>query len=205
MARSNDRTELVQGTLDMLVLRTLRSGPLHGYAIANKIQEESEGILRVEEGSLYPALHRMERRGWIAAEWGLSDIRRKAKYYELTASGREQLKAKAKTWSQLVEAIGGRHGNSNCEGVSDGRCCNPSLLICQRPTRARFARSTRKSATSSSSIWRCVRRTTFVAAWRPARRGNPPRSDSATLIAFGGLVGGHNWGNESCTSDCKSD
>ena len=110
MARSNDRTDLVQGTLDMLVLRTLRGGTLHGYAIANKIQEQSEGFLRVEEGSLYPALHRMERRGWIAAEWGLSDTRRKAKYYELTDAGREQLKAKAKTWKLLVGAIAGVMG-----------------------------------------------------------------------------------------------
>ncbi len=110
MARSNDRTDLVQGTLDMLVLRTLRSGTLHGYAIANKIQEKSEGFLQVEEGSLYPALHRMERRGWIAAEWGLSESRRKAKYYELTDAGREQLKAKAKTWKLLVAAIDGVMG-----------------------------------------------------------------------------------------------
>ena len=105
MARSKDRTELVQGTLDMLVLRTLRSGPLHGYAIANRIQQQSDGFLQVEEGSLYPALHRMERRGWISAEWGLSETRRKAKYYELTAAGRQQLKTKAKSWSRLVEAI----------------------------------------------------------------------------------------------------
>jgi PadR family transcriptional regulator len=110
MTRTNDRTELMQGTLDMLVLRSLRSGPLHGYAIANKIQQGSDGFLRVEEGSLYPALHRMERRGWIAAEWGLSESRRKAKYYELTGAGREQLKAKAKTWNLLVAAIAGVMG-----------------------------------------------------------------------------------------------
>jgi PadR family transcriptional regulator PadR len=110
MAQASDRSDLMQGTLDMLVLRTLRSGRLHGYAIANKIQESSEGFLRVEEGSLYPALHRMERRGWIAAEWGLSESRRKAKYYELTDAGREQLKAKAKTWGLLVQAIGGVMG-----------------------------------------------------------------------------------------------
>ena len=111
MARTNDRTDLMQGTLDMLVLRSLRSGPLHGYAIANKIQQGSDGFLRVEEGSLYPALHRMERRGWIAAEWGLSDTRRKAKYYELTDVGRKQLKAKAKSWKLLVAAIGSVMGS----------------------------------------------------------------------------------------------
>jgi transcriptional regulator len=110
MARSNDRTDLMQGTLDMLVLRTLRSGALHGYAIANRIQQQSDGFLRVEEGSLSPALHRMERRGWIAAEWGLSETRRKAKFYELTTAGRDQLKAKAKSWTRLVAAISGVMG-----------------------------------------------------------------------------------------------
>jgi PadR family transcriptional regulator len=115
MVRSNDRTELVQGTLDMLVLRTLRSGPLHGYAIANCIQQQSDGFLQVEEGSLYPALHRMERRGWIAAEWGLSESRRKAKFYCLTDAGRQQLKTKAKTWNRLVEAIAGVMGTRSAQ------------------------------------------------------------------------------------------
>jgi PadR family transcriptional regulator len=105
MPRADDRTDLMQGTLDMLVLRTLRGGPMHGYAIANKIKLQSDGFLQVEEGSLYPALHRMERRGWISAEWGLSESRRKAKYYQLSSSGREQLKVKTKTWTRLVEAI----------------------------------------------------------------------------------------------------
>jgi PadR family transcriptional regulator, regulatory protein PadR len=100
-----DRTDLLQGTLDLLILRTLRSGAKHGYAIAHHIQETSEGFLQVEEGSLYPALHRMEHRGWIAAEWGLSESKRKAKFYQLTGSGRAQLKAKTKTWQSLVGAI----------------------------------------------------------------------------------------------------
>ena len=107
MGSNLDKSELMQGTLDMLVLRALRGGSLHGYAIANKIQEGSEGFLHVEEGSLYPALHRMERRGWIAAEWGLSDTRRKAKFYELTDAGRKQLVAKTKSWERLVTAING--------------------------------------------------------------------------------------------------
>jgi transcriptional regulator len=105
-----EKTELMQGTLDMLVLRTLRGGTLHGYAIANRIQVQSDGLLQVEEGSLYPALHRMERRGWIVAEWGLSESKRKAKYYQLTASGRKQLTAKAKSWAKLVGAISGVMG-----------------------------------------------------------------------------------------------
>ena len=115
MGQSNDKTDLLQGTLDMLVLRSLKTGALHGYAIANKIQSESDGFLQVEEGSLYPALHRMERRGWIQAEWGLSESRRKAKFYELTAAGREQLKIKTKTWGRLVEAIAGVMGTRPAE------------------------------------------------------------------------------------------
>lgn len=100
-----EKTDLMQGTLDLLVLRTLRAGAKHGYAIAHHIQETSEGFLQVEEGSLYPALHRMERRGWIEAEWGLSESKRKAKYYQLTDAGRAQLKEKTKTWQSLVGAI----------------------------------------------------------------------------------------------------
>jgi PadR family transcriptional regulator len=88
---------------------------LHGYAIANRIQSQSDGCLQVEEGSLYPALHRMERRGWIEAEWGLSESKRKAKYYELTAAGRKQLAAKAKAWTKLVAAIGGVMGTRPAE------------------------------------------------------------------------------------------
>jgi len=100
-----DKTELLQGTLDLLILRTLRAGAKHGYAIAHHIQETSDGFLQVEEGSLYPALHRMEQRGWIEAEWGLSESKRKAKYYQLTTSGRAQLKAKTRSWHALVSAI----------------------------------------------------------------------------------------------------
>lgn len=105
MVKKQEKTDLMQGTLDLLVLRTLRTGAKHGYEIAHHIQETSEGFLQVEEGSLYPALHRMERRGWIEAEWGLSDTKRKAKYYRLTNSGHAQLKEKTKTWQSLVGAI----------------------------------------------------------------------------------------------------
>ena len=107
MGRTRDKPELVQGTLDMLVLKALEDGPLHGYAIARRIQQASHQFLRVEEGSLYPALHRMERRGWIAAEWGLSETNRKAKYYRLSAAGRRQLKTEIAKWNRLVEAISG--------------------------------------------------------------------------------------------------
>ncbi len=107
MAQKQEKTDLMQGTLDLLILRTLRTGAKHGYEIARHIQATSDGYLNVEEGSLYPALHRMERRGWIQAEWGLSETKRKAKYYELTAAGRTQLKVKTKTWQLLVNAIAG--------------------------------------------------------------------------------------------------
>lgn len=97
--------DLVQGTLDMLVLKTLTRGPLHGYAIAEWIQETSENVLRVEEGALYPALHRLELRGLLASEWGLSDNNRRAKYYRLTAAGRKRLGETEQHWSRMTGAI----------------------------------------------------------------------------------------------------
>jgi transcriptional regulator len=115
MTDQNEKNELVQGTLDMLILKTLAGGPMHGYAIASRIQQASDDLLKVEEGSLYPALHRMERRGWIEAQWGLSEAKRKAKYYRLTATGRAQLKAAAKNWSRVVEAIAGVMGTRPAE------------------------------------------------------------------------------------------
>jgi PadR family transcriptional regulator, regulatory protein PadR len=117
MAKGKAKTALVQGTLDMLVLRTLGAGPLHGYAIARSIQRTSNGVLTVEEGSLYPALHRMQRRGWIEAEWGLSEANRKAKYYRLTEAGRARLRVEVKEWKRLTEAIGGVVGSRPTEAV----------------------------------------------------------------------------------------
>jgi transcriptional regulator len=100
-----NRGELVQGTLDMLVLKTLARGPMHGWGIAQSIQQTSEEVLRVEEGSLYPALHRMELDGLIDAEWGQSDNKRRAKYYKLTDRGRKALTEEADHWRQLAQAI----------------------------------------------------------------------------------------------------
>jgi transcriptional regulator len=100
------QTELLQGTLDMLILKTLQLEPMHGWGIAQRIQQISRDVLRVEQGSLYPALHRMEQQGWIAAEWGTSDNNRRARYYRLTASGRKRLAAEAGEWARLTEAIG---------------------------------------------------------------------------------------------------
>lgn len=113
--RNTEKPEVVQGTLDMLILKTLGGGPLHGYAISRRIQQASDDLLKVEEGSLYPALHRMERRGWIEAEWGLSEAKRKAKYYRLTATGRAELKSAAKNWSRVVAAIAGVMGTRTAE------------------------------------------------------------------------------------------
>src|SRR5512142_503392 len=100
------QTEMLQGTLDMLVLRTLVLGPAHGHAIAHAIERGSEDVLQIEHGSLYPALHRLEDRGWIASFWGSSENNRKAKYYRLTPAGRKQLSVEATRWEQMVLAIG---------------------------------------------------------------------------------------------------
>lgn len=99
------RTELLQGTLDMLILKTLTLGPMHGYDIVRRIQQVSDDVLQVEEGSLYPSLHRMEKRGWIEAEWGLSENNRRAKFYKLTRAGRRSLADEEGNWVRLSEAI----------------------------------------------------------------------------------------------------
>lgn len=105
-AMARDTVELLQGTLDLLVLKTLSWGSAHGYDIARWIQHVTGDVLRIEEGSLYPALHRLEKRGWISADWGLSDNNRRAKYYQLTARGRQQLRSETTTWSAFSEAVG---------------------------------------------------------------------------------------------------
>jgi PadR family transcriptional regulator, regulatory protein PadR len=97
--------ELLQGTLDMLILKTLVRGAMHGYAITEFIQETSDDVLKVEEGALYPALHRLELRGLLAAEWGVSDNNRRAKYYRLTAAGKKQLAAETEHWGRMSGAI----------------------------------------------------------------------------------------------------
>jgi PadR family transcriptional regulator, regulatory protein PadR len=101
-----DRIELLQGTLDLLILRTLSSGPAHGHAIAKTIERNSDDVLQVEQGSLYPALHRLLKRKWITAEEGISENNRRAKYYRLTAAGRKQLLVETTKWDKLARAIG---------------------------------------------------------------------------------------------------
>jgi transcriptional regulator len=100
------RLDLLQGTLDLLILRTLQGGPQHGWAISERIQQISGDVLQVNQGSLYPALHRLEHQGSIAAEWGISELGRRARFYRLTASGRRQLAVETETWYSLATAIG---------------------------------------------------------------------------------------------------
>ncbi len=100
------RVDLLQGTLELLLLRTLSAGPRHGHAIATHIKRTSEDLLRVETGSLYPALHRLEAKGWISAQWALSDKGKRARYYRLTAVGRRQLESEQSKWHAFARAVG---------------------------------------------------------------------------------------------------
>jgi transcriptional regulator len=99
------KTDLLQGTLDLLVLKTLQAGPTHGWDIAQRIQQVSRDLLKVNQGSLYPALHRLEAQGWISSEWGVSENNRRAKLYKLTATGRKQLATEVETWGRFSDAI----------------------------------------------------------------------------------------------------
>ncbi len=103
---SDERIELPQGTLDLLILKTLALEPQHGWAVSERIRQISKDALRVQQGSLYPALHRLERRGWIRARWAVSENNRRAKYYELTKTGRKQLESEEETWRRLTAAVG---------------------------------------------------------------------------------------------------
>jgi PadR family transcriptional regulator PadR len=105
--RGRSRLELLQGTLDMLILQTLQWGPQHGYAISQTIRAQSSEALKVETGSLYPALHRLQQQGWVRSEWRETEAKQRAKYYRLTAAGKKQLSKERDRWAQLVAAIGG--------------------------------------------------------------------------------------------------
>ncbi len=102
---ADQRIDLPQGTLDLLILRTLALGPQHGWGISECVQQTSSDVLRIQQGSLYPALHRLERRGWIKARWGTSENNRRAKYYGLTPAGRRQLESETDTWKKLTAAV----------------------------------------------------------------------------------------------------
>lgn len=100
-----EKTDLLQGTLDLLILKVVALGPVHGYGIAQRIRQISNDVLQVQQGSLYPALHRLEKRGWLAADWGESENGRQARFYKLSAMGRRQLAAEEKSWNRLSEAV----------------------------------------------------------------------------------------------------
>jgi PadR family transcriptional regulator PadR len=106
LVRSKKEQELLLGTLDMLILQTLVMGPAHGHTIAHVIEHTSDDVLQIEQGSLYPALHRLEDRGWVSSYWGTSENNRKARFYRLTAAGRSQLRAETNRWQAMVKAIG---------------------------------------------------------------------------------------------------
>lgn len=101
-----EKTDLLQGTLDLLILKVVALGPVHGYGIAQRIRQISQEVLQVQQGSLYPALQRLEKRGWIAADWGESENGRQARFYRLSAKGRKQLAAEEATWNRLSQAVG---------------------------------------------------------------------------------------------------
>jgi PadR family transcriptional regulator, regulatory protein PadR len=101
-----DKSDLLQGTLDLLILKIVALGPVHGYGISQRIQQVSREVLQVQQGSLYPALHRLEKRGWLAATWGESENGRQAKFYRLSAKGRKQLQVEESQWNRLAEAVG---------------------------------------------------------------------------------------------------
>jgi PadR family transcriptional regulator PadR len=102
---ANTRTDLMQGTLELLILKTLSRNQMHGYGVAQRIHETVDDLLKVEDGSLYPALYRMEERGWIASEWGVSENNRRAKFYKLTKAGRRQLAAQSVNWERISQAV----------------------------------------------------------------------------------------------------
>jgi len=101
-----EKADLLQGTLDLLILKVVALGPVHGYGISQRIRQISDDVLQVQQGSLYPALHRLEKRGWITADWGESDNGRQARFYRLSAKGRRQLAAEEETWNRLSKAVG---------------------------------------------------------------------------------------------------
>src|SRR5213596_3657797 len=105
MPRRAEKTDLLQGTLDLLILQVTALGPVHGYAISQRLNQISREVLQVQQGSLYPALHRLEKRGWLRAEWGEAETGREAKFYSLTKTGRKQLEAETANWDRLSEAV----------------------------------------------------------------------------------------------------
>ena len=157
------KLDLLQGTLDLLILRTLEAGPRHGWAISERIQQISRKALRVNQGSLYPALHRLEHQGWIQAEWGVSELGRRARFYRLTASGRRQLEVETQTWTRLTTAIGRVIGKA-CPGP--GRS-GPPPVPRRRPGAGCRATRPRNRCTSARVL--CWRTQTWLPKRLPVR------------------------------------
>src|ERR1041384_3089746 len=155
---SRTAVDLLQGTLDLIVLKALSWGPMHGFGLARWIQLTTEDALQIEEGSLYPALYRMENRGWIKAQWALTENGRRAKYYRLTAVGRRQLAAEAKSWQQITGAIGkimaGRGGTTRSSSPCSGGWTSWAPGACRR--RRPAPRRGAGSATSIGSAKRSI-------------------------------------------------
>ena len=118
-SRSDARTDILHGTLDMLILRTLRWGPQHGYAIGQNIRSQSSDVLQVEAGSLYPALQRLAKKGWVTARWGVTDANQRAKFHRLTPEGKKQLVREESRWTELVNAIGRVMNPSTAPGTGE--------------------------------------------------------------------------------------
>jgi transcriptional regulator len=142
------RAELLPGTLDLLILKTVSLGSLHGYGVLLRIEQITDGALLVEQGALYPALFRLEHKGWLSSEWGVSDNNRRAKFYQLTAAWPPPLKSEAEGWQRLVDAMASALG-ARPEEADHGRDCDPGL---RAPRAGGASRTT--SPTSSSSIFR---------------------------------------------------
>lgn len=152
--RESDRIELVYGTLDMLVLRTLRWGPAHGHGIAKSIERMSEDALKVDHGSLYPALQRLLQEGWITAEWGVSDNNQRAKYYRLTAGGRRKLATETSRWERFVRAVTGVLRPAEAAGLFPAASCASRLgfRLFDRKNSDAFHRGSRHNAQSGSRV-----------------------------------------------------
>ena len=147
--------ELLQGTLDMLILKAVSLGPLHGYGILLRIQQISKDRLEIQQGSLYPALYRLEHQGWITSEWGQSENKRKAKYYRLTAAGKRKLQTEAEKWNRMAELIEGLLGTTAEEVSRCGAAFAPGCALCSsdRGWKARWTWSCASTLRRLQRIW----------------------------------------------------
>ena len=144
------KTDLLQGTLDLLILRTLAAGPMHGWAISQRIQQVTGDVLQIAQGSLYPALHRLEEEGWVEAEWGASEANRQAKFYELTRAGRKQLTAEEENWQRIADAV------ARVSRRPDDAAAHPAAPAVGAPPQPRRARARPGAAVPSRQAFGAV-------------------------------------------------